>query len=501
MLSDANIFDRNGKIKVRYLKAHYPEFYEETKRELEGHPYCSTVGELLNCKLKGIEPPKCPVCGRWLSYKQFLDGKTYCSNACRRSPEAVKKETAKRRDTNMKRYGVPNAACLPETQEKTRRTCLEKYGAESYSKTEDYKRKLKSTMLERYGVEHVSQYPEFREKARQTLASRTEPIERRRPQQERRATEVFQELETNNITPLFEEWLGSINPTTGKYQRYQLRCNECETVWEDYFMTGRHFPKCPHCHPKDWQTSRQEQEAARFIMTLTHSVLLNTRTVIPPYELDIYYPDKRIAVEINGVWWHSDCFLPDTYHREKLERCTSAGVKLVQVFEDEWKYHRRAVCAYLLDLFGRNKIRINRKDVSLIPNDHDSLKFFRKYSLMDETNFERHTMVRYKGRPLALFSYGINGCTFSHLPNVDCLGIFQEHIGMNALILQDDRFPHPYDTGWTVHKILPPSFKFVLRDTRTTTEGEHKVWDCGMTVLAYEEPRSGSVSESVLLHQ
>ena len=30
------------------------------------------------------------------------------------------------------------------------------------------------------------------------------------------------------------------------------------------------------------------------------------RDIIPPYELDIYIPDKKIAIEYDGLHWHSE---------------------------------------------------------------------------------------------------------------------------------------------------------------------------------------------------
>lgn len=32
----------------------------------------------------------------------------------------------------------------------------------------------------------------------------------------------------------------------------------------------------------------------------------NVKNIIPPKELDIYIPDKHIAIECNGIYWHSD---------------------------------------------------------------------------------------------------------------------------------------------------------------------------------------------------
>lgn len=37
----------------------------------------------------------------------------------------------------------------------------------------------------------------------------------------------------------------------------------------------------------------------------------NNRKVLDGKELDFYFPDSQLAVEINGIYWHSDARNPD----------------------------------------------------------------------------------------------------------------------------------------------------------------------------------------------
>lgn len=66
-----------------------------------------------------------------------------------------------------------------------------------------------------------------------------------------------------------------------------------------------------------------------------------TRKIIPPYELDIYIPSKKIAIEYNGLYWHSSGS-KDTdktqskYHLMKTEMCEKRGIHLFHIFENEW---------------------------------------------------------------------------------------------------------------------------------------------------------------------
>ena len=48
-------------------------------------------------------------------------------------------------------------------------------------------------------------------------------------------------------------------------------------------------------------------------------------------------PKLHIAIEYNGLRWHSEEFNKDkNYHLNKLIKCNEKGIRLIQIFEDEW---------------------------------------------------------------------------------------------------------------------------------------------------------------------
>lgn len=70
----------------------------------------------------------------------------------------------------------------------------------------------------------------------------------------------------------------------------------------------------------------------------------NTRSVIPPKELDIYLPENNLAIEFNGLHWHSDKILSNKNSSlDKLTNCEQKSIKLITIFEDEWKHSRNIV--------------------------------------------------------------------------------------------------------------------------------------------------------------
>lgn len=90
-------------------------------------------------------------------------------------------------------------------------------------------------------------------------------------------------------------------------------------------------------------SSVAEQELARFVEGLGVHIERNERNLIAPKEVDIYVPSHKLAIEFNGLFWHSDQFLGSTYHYDKFKDCQQAGVTLLQIWEDDWWFRRPVV--------------------------------------------------------------------------------------------------------------------------------------------------------------
>lgn len=62
----------------------------------------------------------------------------------------------------------------------------------------------------------------------------------------------------------------------------------------------------------------------------------NDRSILDGEELDLYYPDKKVAIEFNGNYWHSSLYKDKEYHRKKTITCLENGIRLIHIFEYEW---------------------------------------------------------------------------------------------------------------------------------------------------------------------
>jgi len=133
----------------------------------------------------------------------------------------------------------------------------------------------------------------------------------------------------------------------------KIKCLKCNNIYENRFtnlISG--FGKCQKCYPKNTHKSTCEISLLENLklITVNETILNNYVGLIKnpktnrPLELDIYFPSKKIAVEFNGLYWHSELILNEdapTYHVIKWNQCKKEGIQLFQIFEDEWYYKKR----------------------------------------------------------------------------------------------------------------------------------------------------------------
>lgn len=145
--------------------------------------------------------------------------------------------------------------------------------------------------------------------------------------------------------------------------RVEVECNKGHLM--DYtrqYLTESKFKEtmCPICYPRDIVVSQAEKELREFVAKLA-DIKTNDRTVIAPLELDIVIPKAQVAVEFNGLYWHSDKHKESSYHKNKMEQCNQQGYKLIQVFEDEWKHKQDIVKSRIRSLLQTNNSVYARK--------------------------------------------------------------------------------------------------------------------------------------------
>lgn len=122
--------------------------------------------------------------------------------------------------------------------------------------------------------------------------------------------------------------------------------------WEAMIRNRLHLGhNCPQCSTN---VSKAEKELADHLTIHLPDVQTSVRNVIDNFELDMYIPSKKIAVEYNGVHWHSDANKKMTpkYHHDKWKACKDKGIQLIQIWEDDWNRNPEQIKRMLAHKLG-----------------------------------------------------------------------------------------------------------------------------------------------------
>ena len=109
----------------------------------------------------------------------------------------------------------------------------------------------------------------------------------------------------------------------------------------------KHLNYQPPLYQKDAHEFEIIVEICNYLKSIDSSLIIeqHNRTILDGKEIDIYFPQKKIGIEFNGLRWHTEWFgkrEPD-YHLKKTEECNRKGIGLIQIFEDEYVNKKQLV--------------------------------------------------------------------------------------------------------------------------------------------------------------
>lgn len=332
---------------------------------------------IINTYYNGIHPTcKCG-CGTLLSFKPLKNGpwfKEYTKNHVpkKKHTEETKQKISKScREMSLQKYGVENPFQSPEIKQKIEKTNLKRYGVKNYAQTDnwrayaktlkhsdDTKLKIKSTNQSRYGANSFTASDLGKQLIRQKNIQRYYKT----------WNNYIQSLQNSHIDCLTseEEFYRSTSIT--------FKCQLCNTVWQE---TGKIRGVCEPCQIKISQAGRSKLEASLFkwltvagIPFVTNKIFTNSNN--KKYSLDVYFEEHSLGIEMNGLWWHSELHgkKDKHYHLDKLSFFQQQGVRVINIFEDEWN----------------NKAHIIKsKILHILKTSHTSKIFARKCTIREIT--------------------------------------------------------------------------------------------------------------------
>lgn len=150
-----------------------------------------------------------------------------------------------------------------------------------------------------------------------------------------------------------------------------FKCDVCGNEWYSYpyTKTGNNSAGCPVCAKESLPTkSKQEKQIYEFLREHYNGIIETSKVGLLPnnMELDIYIPKKKIGIEFNGIYWHSEIYKKKDRHYLKHKYCEERGIKLFQIWEDQWRDKKEIVKRLLLSKIGvLNQVKVNARDCSI----------------------------------------------------------------------------------------------------------------------------------------
>ena len=164
-----------------------------------------------------------------------------------------------------------------------------------------------------------------------------------------------------------------------------------------HVRTGERKKGCNICFYQDLR-SQPELEIEFYIQYLgfntEHRRFQNPKNPYSYFEVDIYIPEKNIGIEYNGSYFHKT--LPQDnysrermYHQKKYFTCQQLGIRLISIFEPDWRDRKEKVKQYLKDLLLPVQTRIYARKTEIRKIDyHTANSLYDKYHLLGKTTIQ-----------------------------------------------------------------------------------------------------------------
>lgn len=151
-----------------------------------------------------------------------------------------------------------------------------------------------------------------------------------------------------------------------------------------------------------------EKKLQDYVTELGFNTITSDRESIAPKELDIYVPEKKLAIEVNGLFWHSTNStrnIDKHYHLNKTKECSSKGIKLLHFFEDEVT-DKLDICKSIISAnLGISAQIYARKCIIKEIESSQSNQFCKQYHLQSYTAASVHFGLFYESRLVSVMTF------------------------------------------------------------------------------------------------
>lgn len=364
--------------------------WHQTSFLSENAPLSSRLYSVLH-GLSGV--PVCETCSQPVHFSGLEHPPTQCSVHVQSSDEIKKKRTRtmlqrygvenysshpecrqKVKSTNLKNWGVENVSQHREVKSKVRDTVLRRYGVENYAKTSEFAIKFRHRIQERYGVDHPMHLDSVKQKVQQTS------MERYGVPNPSQCEQIARNINTASFSQELKHVINSDESDQILLKKWHehgwhwFKVNGASDTWV-YHRLGRLGVKF------QGNTNKCEQVMGGLLDQMGINYVEKCRSVIKntqgnACELDFYLPEHDLAIEINGLYWHSELQgKTRLYHLNKTLSCEQLGIQLIHVTDCDLNNKYHIVKSRIQNLLRASR-RIHARKTQLVQLTHQQKTLF-----------------------------------------------------------------------------------------------------------------------------
>lgn len=414
VVSGKNLSRNEFKEFIEYLKEQTPWLPEKSKPVFRIKCIVDGVTAIPTCAKEGccnevsIKPQQ--------GHERFFDTyifTEYCSRKCATTSDQTVK---KRAETTLERHGVECYIKAPDFKEKATKTNLERYGVEKAHESEIVKERTKKTVRERYGVDYVTQTKNFREKTLKTN------IERYGSTTHMHNPDVVAKVRASYLANMRGKHGVDHTTQIDKKFRHIFADDKLFIEFCSNYEYAEDIAEALEYHPsrirarmaecgiqKSTNTSKPESDLIDFVKSFYDGdVVTNSRELLNGRELDILMPDLGVAIEFNGLYWHSEKHKKFDYHQKKSLDCMDHCVRLIHVWSDDWydPKKREIVKKKIKNICGYSDERVFARKCKVVKiASSEANKFYDENHIQGAINCKHNYALTYNGDVVACMGF------------------------------------------------------------------------------------------------
>lgn len=248
--------------------------------------------------------------------------------------------------------------------------------------------KRKDTMIEKYGYEFNSQRPEVKEVLGQHNKCPEFKLRQSKIQKDKYPSINYNLIDT-------PEKLKILNYKYSVVEMSNLVNCSTSVIHQSFWKHGVDIKQ---------HVSGLERKVRMLLDSHNIEYKTNDRTILNGKEIDIYIASKKLGIECNGLYWHSEKKLSKRFHIEKTIECEKQDITLLHFFEHEILKKFDLVEDMILSKMNMNKKIYARKCKIMDVDVNNARNFFNKNHLQGHVNAKFYSGLYYNDELVSVMS-------------------------------------------------------------------------------------------------